>query len=328
MSKVNRNVPKRGTASESRYALFEFEKQFPDDAACLAYLMDERYPDGVFCEKCEKVTKHYREKARPSWSCEFCGHRVHPMVGTIFEDSATSLRLWFYAIYLMASTRCGISAKQLERELGVTYKTAWRMFHQIRSLLTQDEAPLGGEGEIVEADEAFIGGLSKWRNHGRKSNRGNGWTGGAVPKMPVHGFVQRKREGRPAKIAARVLPEVPDKNWREQVEASVHVRVLPKSSLFTDSYVAYEKMGQRGYTHKRVNHARRIYVEGDVHTNTVEGFWSLLRRGISGVYHGVSTRHLQSYVDEYVFRYNNREATGRGMFEAFLDRASAKPQKA
>ncbi len=324
MSKVDRNQPKRGTASESRYTLFEFEKQFPDDAACLAYLMEQRYPNGVFCEKCEKVTKHYREKARPSWSCEFCGHRVHPMVGTIFEDSATSLRLWFYGIYLMASTRCGISAKQLERELGVTYKTAWRMFHQIRSLLTQDEAPIGGEGEIVEADEAFIGGLSKWKDHGRKKGKGGGWTG----KQPVHGFVQRKREGRPAKIAARVLPPSPMENWREQLEESVHIRVLPKSSLFTDSYVAYEKMGQRGYTHKRVNHARRIYVEGDVHTNTVEGFWSLLRRGISGVYHGVSTKHLQSYVDEYVFRYNNREATGRGMFEAFLDRASERPQRA
>src|SRR5712692_1008246 len=135
MSKVDLNQPKRGTASESRYTLFEFEKQFPDDAACLAYLMEAKYPDGVFCEKCQKVTSHYREKARPSWSCQFCGHRVHPMVGTIFEDSATSLRLWFYAIYLMASTRCGISAKQLERELGVTYKTAWRMFHLIRTQL-------------------------------------------------------------------------------------------------------------------------------------------------------------------------------------------------
>jgi transposase-like protein len=97
--------------------------------------------------------------------------------------------------------------------------------------------------------------------------------------------------------------------------------VLPKSSLFTDTYVAYDKMGERGYVHKRVNHTRRIYVAGEVHTNTIEGFWSLLRRGISGVYHGVSTKHLQSYVDEYVFRYNNREATGRGMFEAFVGRA-------
>lgn len=322
--KVDRNQPKRGTASESRYTLFEFEKQFPDDAACLAYLMAERYPDGVFCEKCQKVTSHYREKSRPSWSCQFCGHRVHPMVGTIFEDSATSLHLWFYAIYLMASTRCGISAKQLERELGVTYKTAWRMFKQIRSLLVQDDAPIGGEGEIVEADEAFIGGLSKWRNHGLPKGKGGGWVG----KQPVHGFVQRGREGKYGKITAHVLPQSDSQTFTAQVTESVHVRVLPKTALFTDTYVAYDHMGARGYAHRRVNHTRRIYVAGEVHTNTIEGFWSLLRRGISGVYHGVSTKHLQSYVDEYVFRYNNRDATGRGMFEAFLSRAAPKPEKA
>jgi transposase len=324
MSKVDRNAPRRGTASESRYALFEFEAQFPDDAACLAYLMETRYPDGVFCEKCEKVTAHYREKARPSWSCQFCGHRIHPMVGTIFEDSATSLRLWFYAIYLMASTRCGISAKQMERELGVTYKTAWRMFNKIRSLLVQSDTPMGGEGEIVETDEAFIGGLSKWRNHGKPKHMGGGWVG----KQPVHGFVQRGRNGKHGTITAHVLAATDEKNFTQRVTESVHVRVLPKTALFTDSYTAYDKMGERGYTHKRVNHTRRIYVAGEVHTNTIEGFWSLLRRGISGVYHGVSTKHLQSYVDEYVFRYNNRDATGRGMFEAFLARASAKPQKA
>ena len=323
MSQVNRNQPRRGTASESRYTLFEFDKQFPDDAACLDYLMAERYPDGVFCEKCHKVTKHYREKARPSWSCEFCGHRVHPMVGTIFEDSATSLRLWFYGIYLMASTRCGISAKQLERELGVTYKTAWRMFHQIRSLLVQDDAPIGGDGEIVEADEAFIGGLSKWRNHGKPKGKGGGWVG----KQPVHGFVQRGRDGKIGKIRARVLPQSDTATFTSQVTESVHVRVLPKSSLFTDTYVGYDRMGERGFKHKRVNHTRRIYVDGIVHTNTIEGFWSLLRRGISGVYHGVSTKHLQTYVDEYFFRYNNRDATGRGMFEAFLSRAAPKPEK-
>jgi len=326
MSKVNRNQPKRSTASESRQTVFEFEKQFPDDAACLAFLMAEKYPDGVPCAKCQKVTKHFRDANRPSFQCEFCGTRVHPMVGTIFENSATSLRLWFYAMYLMASTRCGISAKQIERELGVTYKTAWRMFHEIRVLLRQDGTPLGGEGEIVEADEAFIGGRFKWRNHGRPKKLGGGW----VTKTPVHGFAQRGKGGRKGhrggKIAAHVLPDDPTKNFTQSVTESTHVRVLPKSSLFTDTYVAYDHMGERGYTHQRVNHTRRIYVAGEVHTNTIEGFWSLLRRGISGVYHGVSTKHLQSYVDEYVFRYNNRDDQ-RGMFRAFLDRAVQRPQK-
>src|SRR5438128_2480514 len=104
MSRAKRNTPRRGSASESRYAVFEFDREFPDDAACLDWLMGYRYPDGVFCQKCGKVTKHYRVKSRPSYSCAFCGHHVHPMKGTIFEDSATSLRLWFYGFYLMAST--------------------------------------------------------------------------------------------------------------------------------------------------------------------------------------------------------------------------------
>ncbi len=110
------------------------------------------YPNGIFCPKCEKITKHHRAKTRPSYCCQFCGHHEHPMSGTIFQDSATSLKLWFYAMYLMASTRCGISAKQLERELGVTYKCAWRMFKQIRSMLDEGDGPkLSGHAEIDEA---------------------------------------------------------------------------------------------------------------------------------------------------------------------------------
>src|SRR3972149_4276765 len=159
MPKTDRNTPKRSRASESRYSLMEFEREFPDDAACLDWLSRYRSPEGPFCPTCGRITKHHRERARTSYSCQFCGHRVHPMVGTIFEDSATSLKLWFYATYLMASTRCGISAKQIERELGVTYKTAWRMANRIRDLLDQDDDdPLGG---TVEMDETYVGGRRK-----------------------------------------------------------------------------------------------------------------------------------------------------------------------
>src|SRR5438128_12135116 len=118
MSKVNRNAPQRSKASEARFTIFEFEREFPDDAACLEYLVRLLYPCGISCPKCQKVTKHHRVKARPAYSCQFCGHYEYPMAGTIFQGSATSLKLWFYGIHLMASTRCGISAKQLERELG------------------------------------------------------------------------------------------------------------------------------------------------------------------------------------------------------------------
>src|SRR5712692_7411170 len=139
MSKVDRNSPKRSSASESRFTVFEFDRLFPDDAACLDYLVCKLYPEGICCPKCEHVTKHHRDKARPAYACQYCGHREYPMAGTIFQDSATSLPLWFYAMYLMAQTRCGISAKQLERELGVKYKCGWRMFNKIRSLMYQPE---------------------------------------------------------------------------------------------------------------------------------------------------------------------------------------------
>src|SRR5204862_4948518 len=128
---------------------------FPDDAACLDFLVTALYPGGIYCPTCKKITKHHREADRPSYKCQYCGHHEHPMVGTIFQDSATSLRLWYYGMYLMASTRCGISAKQLERELGVTYKTAWRMMNLIRELMGGDDGPLNGD---VELDETSWGG--------------------------------------------------------------------------------------------------------------------------------------------------------------------------
>ena len=119
-----------------KYTIAQFNKQFPDDKACLEWIMLHKYPDGIFCSFCGKVTKHYKIASRQSYACDLCGHHVHPMVGTIFEKSTTPLRLWFYAMFLMSATRCGVSAKQLQRELGVTYKTAWRMFYQIR-VITQ-----------------------------------------------------------------------------------------------------------------------------------------------------------------------------------------------
>jgi transposase len=195
----------------------EFEREFPDDAACLDWLYRYRFPDGPFCPNCQRVTKHHREKARPSYSCQFCGHRVHPMVGTIFEDSATSLTLWFYAIYLMASTRCGISAKQLERELGVTYKTAWRMANRIRSLLGQDgDQPLSG---TVEVDETFIGGKPRLGQITTAQERGDR----ADRKAKVLGAVQRG-----GKVSARVIPS----RTAETIMPILGTRVLPASTVY------------------------------------------------------------------------------------------------
>jgi transposase-like protein len=308
---TRRNDPKRARSSESRYTLMDFEREFTDDTACMDFLVRKLYPEGVFCPKCDKVTKHHRIKKRTAYGCQFCGHQEYPLKGTIFEGSSTSLRLWFYAIYLMASTRCGISAKQLERELGVSYPTAWRMFKQIRSMLFQDDEPMGG---TVEVDEAYIGGRRHWMKNARKAEVPKGGHG---PKVPVVGMAQRKSEDAPAKINAKVVPVTSG----PVLIPHVRTRVLPATIVYTDEFTPYNELGRHGVTHKRVKHSANVYVDGDVHTNTVENFWSHLKRGISGVYHGVSTQHLQSYVDEYVFRYNNREITGkRGMFDAFLSR--------
>ena len=133
-----------------RYTIRTFERQFPDDDTCLEWLKNYLYPHGVFCKTCQKITKHHKVVSRKSYSCDYCGHHVHPTAGTIYHKSSTPLRLWFHATFLMASTRCGISAKQLERELGVTYKTAWRMFKQIRSMLNSEDGPLTGKVEVDE----------------------------------------------------------------------------------------------------------------------------------------------------------------------------------
>lgn len=314
MSKVNRNAPKRSSASEARCTRFEWDALFPDDAACLDYLMDRLYPDGVFCPKCQRVTKHHRVKSRPAYSCQFCGHYEYPMVGTIFQDSATSLKLWFDAIYLIASTRCGISAKQLERELGVTYKTAWRMFNKIRSMLEQDTEPFSG---TIEADEAYIGGRGHWRHKPKGKSLKTGRPGRDDPyKVPVFGIVQRPASGKHGKVMAKVVPIAAEAT----IMPAIRTKVLPATTVYTDEYNIYNRLGREGYSHSRVHHAQRVYVDGTVHVQSIEGFWSLVKRGISGVYHGVSTQHLQSYLDEYAFRYNNRDATGLGMVGAFLDR--------
>jgi len=287
----------------------EFMAQFPDDGACLEHLVERLYPNGIYCPTCERVTKHHRETNRPSYACQYCGHHEHPLVGTIFANSATSLRLWFYAIYLMSSTRCGISAKQLERELGVTYKTAWRMFHKIRSLLEQDAPLFDG---TVEADEAYVGGAAKWRNKGIPENKGRG----PVDKTPVFGMAQRGKGNQSGQIVAKVVDDAGAKS----ILPHVRTKVLPESVVYTDEAAIYRNNLQNmGYEHDWVSHTNKVYVSGDVHTNTIDGFWTHMKRGVSGVYRGVSPKHLQSYLDEYVFRYNNREDE-RGMFNAFLER--------
>jgi transposase len=296
-------TPKPKAPKSQRFTLKDFEKQFPNDDACLEWLKNHLYPDGIFCETCQRVTKHHKATSRRSYACDYCGHHVHPTANTICHKSPTPLRLWFYAIYLMASTRCGISAKQIERELGVTYKTAWRMFKQIRSMLAEGKDPLSGS---VEVDETYVGGKAKnmhaWKREQKIQGRGT------VGKVPVVGAVER---------GGRVIVKTAESVSAETLMPFVREHVMPESTVFTDEHRGYSGVEASGYAHKRVHHSAKVYVIGDAHTNTIEGFWSLVKNGIRGVYHNVGANYLQTYFDEYAFRYNRR-LDPKPMFHHFL----------
>lgn len=279
-----------------------FMELFPDNDACLEHLKERFFADGTECPKCEKASKFHRITGRSAYSCQFCGHHVYPTAGTIFHKSTVSLQLWFFAVYLMSSTRCGISAKQLEREIGVTYKTAHRMFKQIRTLLADDDdGPLDGN---VEVDESAYGGKPR--------------------ATETRQQVLMRKSYRPTILAmvergGRVRPlVVPDRGGRT-ISRAVREHVLPSSMLFTDEFTIYEGIGRDYRGHHRIKHKAQVYAIGDTHTQTVEGFFGLFKTGVRGVYHAISTNYLQAYLDEYAFRYNRRKSK-ESMFWAILNR--------
>ena len=231
------------------FTIKDFNETFPTDDAALDYIRDLLYPDGINCRKCKKVRPHHKLTGRKAYSCAACGTHMYPLAGTIFEKSRTPLTSWIYAIYLMASTRCGISAKQLQRELGVTYKTAWRMFTQIRKLFDEDDFELKG---IVEVDEAYIGGRQK----------GRGRPGPDSNKKAVFGMVERGGRA--------IVKSVPNTSARELLPR-IAEWVLPDALINSDEWLPYRRLTAMGYRHETVPHGQRIYVIGDTHTNTIEG---------------------------------------------------------
>ena len=276
---VDRNNPVRAGSSDSRMSILEFMREFPDDAACLEWLWRERLSrDGhhADCPKCDRERRFHKLTEHPAWSCDSCGHHLHPTAGTIYHKSSTSLQLWFYAMYLMASTRCGVSAKHLERELGVTYKTAWRMANLIRNQLmtrmTTSRCPVTLRSMSRPVAGRFARGHAPWpsarhcqdEQSSDDLRRGRAWRAGSS-------------RGRPVAVHA-------------DLEGALFEYVLPSSMIFTDEWGGYShRVGSSYIAHRRIRHEDRIYVSGDVHTQTIEGFFGNLKTGIRGNYHSVSS---------------------------------------
>jgi transposase-like protein len=262
----------------------QFLERFPDDDTCLDHLMNIRYGMQGECPKCGKQTKYHRIRKEPAYECQWCGHHIHPMAGTPFNRTRTPLQKWFYAMFLFTTTRNGVSAKELQRQLGVTYKTAWRMGHEIRKYMgwVDGDGPLGHQG-IVEADKAFIGGKDKK---------------GQDDKTVVLGMVERGNE-----VVTRIV-----RSRREHhVVPHILETVKQGSRIATDESGTFRKLAEEGYRHGTVNHRKKEWVRGPVHTNTIEGFWGCLKRGINGTHIWVSRKHLPKYLGEFEFRFNLRK---------------------
>jgi len=282
----------------AKYTFKTFQAEYPTDAACLDAIMDSRYGGRQFsCPGCGVEAKFHRMSKRRAYACQECGHHIYPCAGTIFEKSTTALTSWFFAMYLMTSTRHGVAAKELERQIGCTYKTAWRMAHELRKLMASadERRPMSGH---VEVDETFIGG--KQSTHERKKRGTN--------KMVVFGMVERDGIVRAGPVDGTTVFEL---------EPLVLTNVVRGSKVSTDDGYMYRDLKRAPYDHHAVNHSAGEYVRGDVHTNTIEGHWSQLKRSIKGTHVHVSAKHLWKYVSEFSYRRNMR-TSHTAMFDRLI----------
>lgn len=285
----------------------DFLARFPTDEACLDHLLEVRYGKHSHCPKCGAETKWHRIKKEPAYVCNHCGWHIHPMAGTPFARTRTPLQMWFHVMFLFTTTRNGVSAKEIQRQLGVTYKTAWRMGHEIRKYMSQvdGDGPLSGH---VEIDETWIGGKVRGlpKNAPRTTN-----------KTIVMGMVQRGGD-----VITRVIPNAK----RETLAPHIAANVVPGSVISTDEWKGYTYLPKAGYHHGYVTHSHEEWVNGDTHTQTIEGFWSHLKNAIRSTHIHVSPKHLPKYLAEFEYRFNRR-FSGHQMFSLLLS-AFAPPMKA
>jgi predicted RNA-binding Zn-ribbon protein involved in translation (DUF1610 family)/transposase-like protein len=275
----------------AEYTFKEFQAEYPTDEHCLEKLMQVQYGGTeITCPACgvERAKFHLMSK-RKAYACQECGHHIYPCAGTIFHKSRTKLTHWFFAMYLMTSTRHGVAAKEIERQIGVTYKCAWRMCHELRKLMASADfaGPLGGEGKHVEIDETYYGGKQKRRDQRKKGTN----------KTTILGMAERNGKLRAGPIRT---------TWIDTVQPIIRENVLPGSTVTTDEHGAYNDLHYLGVEHETVAHTKGEYVRGIHHTNTIESHWGHFKRCVAGTHVSVSQKHLWKYIAEFTYRRNYR----------------------
>ncbi|MFN0115620.1 MAG: IS1595 family transposase [Paracoccaceae bacterium] len=292
----------KSKSSSPDFSVREFFKRFPDDEACLVHIFNVRFGEKHPCRACGVVSTFHRLTNRRAWACAACGDHVYPTAGTVFQDTRTPLQVWFYAIYLFVTTRHGVSGKELQRQLGVTYKTAWRMGHMIREQMEKSDFAglLSGH---VEADETFVGGR-------RPGKRGRG-AGGKTVVMGI------KERGGP--VVATVVPNAKT----ESLRAVVNEHVAPGTYVSTDEWAAYGLLKGDGFGHGAVKHSAKEWqrldaVAGEwVSTNGIESFWRLFKVSVRSTHVSVSEEHMPKYLGDFTFRSNHRQEVNR-MFDRLI----------
>ncbi len=282
----------------TEYTFKEFQTEYPDDAACLTKLMEINYGGTeIVCPSCGVKARFHMMHERRAFACQECGHHVYPCADTIFHKSSTKLTIWFFAMYLMTSTRHGVAAKEIERQTGVTYKCAWRMCHELRKLTAtaDDTGPLNGH---VEVDETWVGGKQK-----RQARRDEGSN-----KTIVMGIVERDGRLRAGPIEDTTL---------STLEAHVVHNVETGATISTDEWSGYNSLSAKGYIHGTVNHKAEEYVRGIHHTCTIDGHWSQFKRSVRGTHVHISEKHMWKYVSEFTYRRNFRHSH-RAMFDRLV----------
>jgi len=278
--------------------LLQLIKRFPNEETCREFLVQSRWGEVPACIYCGNTEKIYKIQGGKLLKCSKCRKPFSPKVGTIFEDSALPLQKWFHAIFVVSAHKKGISSCQLAKDINVTQKTAWHMLHRIRLTMTTGsfEKPLDG---IVEIDETFVGGKQrKFKNENPLANKGIAF-----------GAIERNGKAR--------IQTVPDVK-KNTLQSAVRENVSHDSIIMTDNYAGYKGLDKEYKEHKTINHSAHKYVDGIIHTNTIEGFWSLLKRGIVGIYHHVSKEHLHRYCEEFEYRYNSRKLNDSARFGLLL----------